>query len=329
MDNKNLHGQPKDHLAPIALFCYNRPVHLKRVIDALVENQLASVSTLYIFCDGSKNPTDHEAVSVVRRIAQDATGFRRIEVRCSDLNLGLAKSIISGVSEVVERHGRVIVLEDDLVTSPYFLTYMNEALAMYEGVDTVASIHGYLYPISAPLPETFFLRGADCWGWATWSRAWSQFEADGTKLLRRLLESRQGKAFDLGGAYPYQRMLEDQIAGRNDSWAIRWHASVFLNGGLTLYPGRSLVLNIGLDSTGTHSRTTNSFGGGISNTPIQLHSVPIEPSEAGLEAFVSFFRRNEGGRLRHFFRRTLGRWSWLRVALMILKRRRSQTALRQ
>lgn len=309
-------------LAPIALFCFKRSVHLARALEALRANTLAFESTLYVFCDGPRNSEDLVAVEEVRQVARSAYGFGRIEVRCSDVNLGLAKSIISGVSEVIERHGRVIVLEDDLVTSPFFLTYMNEALAMYENVEAVASIHGYLYPISTPLPETFFLRGADCWGWATWQRAWSQFEPDGAKLLRRLVESGQGDAFDLGGAYPYQRMLEDQIAGRNDSWAIRWHASVFLNGGLTLYPGRSLVVNIGLDSSGTHSRKTTSFTGVVSNTPVQLHAVPIEPSDVALKAVSVFFRKGEGWPLRHFLRRTLGRWPWLRTVFLALKKKR-------
>jgi len=297
----------KMDLAPIALFCFKRPVHLARVLEALRANPLASASTLYLFCDGPRHSEDRAAVKEVRRVAGAVQGFAKVEVRCSDMNLGLASSIISGVSEVLERHGRVIVLEDDLVTSPFFLTYMNEALAMYEGVETVASIHGYLYPISSPLPETFFLRGADCWGWATWSRAWSQFEADGAKLLRRLLESGQGKAFDLGGAYPYQRMLEDQIAGRNDSWAIRWHASVFLNGGLTLYPGRSLVLNIGNDATGTHSRSTHSFDGELSSTRIRCESVPVMPSVEAERAFTAFFQGQRGGMLRRIARYVLRR----------------------
>jgi len=312
--------KPRIGLAPIALFCFKRPVHLARVLDALGANTLASASTLYIFCDGPRGLDDLVAVEEVRQVAGATQGFAQVELRCSEVNLGLARSIIAGVSEVLGRHGRVIVLEDDLVTSPFFLSYMNEALALYESAEIVASIHAYLYPLPTPVPETFFLQGADCWGWATWSRAWSQFEVDGSKLLRRLMESGQEKAFDLEGAYPYRRMLEDQIAGRNDSWAIRWHASVFLNGGLTLYPGRSLVYNIGLDATGTHSRKTASFGSGVSDTPIQVRAIPIQPSELARQAFMTFFRRGEGGRLRHLLRRTLGRWSWLRSLLALAKK---------
>lgn len=311
---------PERELAPIALFCFRRPAHLARVLEALRANALAHASTLYLFCDGPRGPQDQVEVEEVRRVARAANGFAKVEVRCSDVNRGLAQSIISGVTEVVGLHGRVIVLEDDLVTSPFFLTYMNEALSMYEDAGTVASIHGYLYPISVQLPETFFLRGADCWGWATWARAWSQFEEDGAKLLRRLDESGQGLDFDLGGAYPYRRMLEDQIAGRNDSWAIRWHASVFLEGGLTLYPGRSLVLNIGLDSTGTHSRMTDAFGRAVTHAPIRVRAIPLEPSEAALKAFASFFRSGEGGRIRHLLRKMLGHWPWLRNLLQVVKK---------
>ena len=159
------------NLAPIALFCFRRPAHLARVLEALQANTLASASILYLFCDGPRGPQDQLEVDEVRRVARAASGFAKVEVRCLEVNQGLAQSIISGVSEVLKRHGRVIVLEDDLVTSPYFLTFMNEALEKYEDTETVASIHGYLFPVLEHLPETFFIRGADCWGWATWSRA--------------------------------------------------------------------------------------------------------------------------------------------------------------
>jgi hypothetical protein len=133
-------------------------------------------------------------------------------------NWGLAESIIDGVTRVVNEFGRVIVVEDDLVTSIYFLQYMNEVLNLYEKEEKVASIHGYVYPIDG-LPETFFLRGADCWGWATWKDKWALFEPDGTKLLDELKKRKLTKRFDFNGSYPFSLMLANQVSGKNDSWA--------------------------------------------------------------------------------------------------------------
>jgi hypothetical protein len=218
----------------------------------LKANPLAAQSDLFVFSDGPKNADAAAGVAQVRELLKGLTGFRSVTVAERERNFGLAASIISGVTDIVSRHGAVIVLEDDLVTSPHFLRYMNDALELYRDREEVASIHGYIYPVEGALPETFFLRGADCWGWATWKRAWELFEPDGAKLLARLRDGKLTKAFDRDGSYEYTRMLEDQISGRNDSWAVRWYASAFLADRLTLYPGRSLVQNIGMDALGTH-----------------------------------------------------------------------------
>jgi len=175
-------------------------------------------------------------------------------------NKGLASSIIDGVTETVDRSGRVIVLEDDIVVQPNFLAFMNSGLDAYEQKTEVASICAYMYPIDPDgLPPTFFLRGTDCWGWATWKRAWDKFEPDGAKLLKQIDARNLRWEFDMDGSYPYCRMMEDQIAGRNNSWAIRWHASAYLKAMLSCFPGRSLVQNIGLDGSGTHCEATDIF----------------------------------------------------------------------
>jgi hypothetical protein len=205
-------------------------------------------------------------------------------------NLGLADSIISGVSDIVNRHGRVIVLEDDLVTSPYFLRFMNDALDFWESREEVASIHGYFYPMPEALPETFFLKGADCWGWATWKRAWDLFEPDGAKLLAQLRERGLEREFDRGGEYAYTRMLEDQIAGLNDSWAVRWHASTFLADRYTLYPGRALVQNIGNDAQGTHSKSTHRFDVKLADRPVQVSRIQVMESPEVNRALSRYFR---------------------------------------
>ncbi|HOD41117.1 MAG TPA: hypothetical protein PKL57_11210, partial [Candidatus Wallbacteria bacterium] len=203
---------------------------------------------------------------------------------------GLAKSIIAGVTDVVEKYGRVIVMEDDMVSSPYFLRYMNEGLEFYENCDRVVSIHGYIYPVEGKLDETFFLKGADCWGWATWKRGWSVFESDGKKLLKELRERNLTAEFDFDGSYGFTQMLEHQIEGVNDSWAIRWHASAFLKDKLTLYPGRSLIDNIGNDASGTHCQVTGAYNiTKVSQNPVKIEKIEMKPDAKAFEAIKNYY----------------------------------------
>lgn len=260
---------------PVALFAYRRPDHLRRALSSLAACPEASATSLVVFCDGPRGPADDADVAEVRRVARAAQGFAAVDVVAQDVNRGLAVSVIAGVTEVLNRADAVIVLEDDMVVSADFLTYMNAALAMYADEDRVVSIHGYVYPTDEELPPTFFLRGADCWGWATWRRGWAHFDPDGARLLSALESAGLTRAFDFDGAFPYSQMLRDQVAGQVDSWAIRWYASAFLDDLLTLYPGRSLVENIGLDGSGTHSvdgrglATSASELGGFSRVPVE------------------------------------------------------------
>ena len=278
------------HVAPIALFVYNRLDHLKKTIESLANNRHAKDSLLYIFSDGPKDNVGIDAVKQVRHYLETITGFKKVQIVKSDENKGLAKSIISGVTKLVTRYGRVIVLEDDMVTSPYFLDYMNQGLNLYALDTQVASIHGYTYPTKNTLPDTFFLRGADCWGWATWKDRWSIFESNGPYLLDRLKKTNQTYAFDFNGAYPYTNMLEDQINGKNDSWAIRWYASAFLENKLTLYPGVSFVQNIGFDNTGTHCCQTQAFDVQLNTLGFHpLNRVSIVESRLGKREYMDFF----------------------------------------
>jgi hypothetical protein len=242
---------------------------------------------------GRAHPSDQAAVDEVRSFVSEIEGFALVRPVFRPRNLGLAQSVISGVTEALRRHARVIVLEDDLVLSPHFLRYMNAGLDCYAEDDQVASIHGYCYPTEARLPDTFFMRGADCWGWATWARAWTQFDADGGHLLDELRSRRLTRTFDLDGSFPYTAMLEDQVAGRNDSWAIRWHASCFLKNLLTLYPGRSLVENIGNDASGTHCSATAAYAQDVAHSDVRLVRIPLTESPEAHRAFVRFFRRRQ------------------------------------
>jgi hypothetical protein len=291
--------------APITLFVYNRPDHFRRTVDALKANVLANESDLIVYSDAPKSEAQADNVREVRKYIREIGGFKSLTVIERTTNLGLARSIIDGVTAILNKHGRIIVLEDDMVTSPYFLTYMNAALEKYANDDRVVSIHGYVYPVAQELPETFLLPGADCWGWATWSRGWACFNADGQFLLDELKRRSMIRSFDFNGAYPFSKMLDDQIKGINDSWAVRWYASAFLAGKLTLYPGRSLVHNIGNDDSGTHCGNSAGMDAQLSKTPIDLGNIVIEPSQKGRQAFEEFFREIDKGFLFRMVRKVL------------------------
>lgn len=283
----------KNTLAPIALFVYKRPNHLIQTIDALIKNYLSEESELFIFSDGPKSEKDEILVNEVRKFIKELRSFKKIYLVERETNFGLSKSIISGVTELVDKYGKLIVLEDDIVTAPFFLKYMNDALTFYNNIDEVISIHGYMYPINASLPETFFLKGADCWGWATWKRAWNLFEPDGKKLLKKLEEQNILNEFDWEGSLNNVRMLKNFIKGKNDSWAIRWHASAFLNNKLTLYPGKSLVNNIGADGLGTNVRKTSIYNTTVTSKRIEIKSIPLKENLYVKELLKIYFLSNK------------------------------------
>jgi putative methyltransferase (TIGR04325 family) len=274
--------------APIALFAYNRPAHLVAVAEALARNPEAAQSRLFVFSDAPKHEAASGGVEEVRARARALRGFRSVEVVEAPANLGVAKSIIGGAGRLTAEFGRVIVLEDDLRPSPHFLCYMNDALRAYAEDERVISIHAYSYPVGERLPDTFFLRGADCWGWGTWKRGWDLFEADGRKLLAELERRELTREFDFDGSYPYTQMLRDCIAGANDSWAVRWYASAFLLGKLTLYPGSAQVQNIGADGSGTHVESTRRFENPDWGRPLPVGGIPVEESLPARRAFARF-----------------------------------------
>lgn len=291
--------------SPIALFVFNRPEHTRKTIKALAANRGANNHDLIVFCDGPKYERDLDLVQEVQEIAHSAEGFRSVTVRTSEKNKGLAPSIIAGISDVLEANETVIVVEDDLVSSPGFLEWMQSGLDRYANEDRVISLHGYTYPIDN-LPCSFFIRGADCWGWATWKRGWALFEPDGQKLMDEIKTRGLEYEFEFGATYPYLRMLQDQIEGKNSSWAIRWYASAFLAEKLTLYPGVSFIKNIGFDGSGTHSSAADtSFDIAQLSTISPPFPERAEESPTGRLAFKIYFRKNLSTRLkiRHLIRR--------------------------
>ena len=289
--------------APVVLFVYNRPWHTRQTVEALQKNELAKESDLFIFSDAPKTPEIAPAVQEVREYIKSIRGFKSVSIVERKENLGLANSIIDGVTMICGECGRVIVLEDDLVTAPYFLRYMNDALDLYEHEENVISVHGYIYPVMEDLPETFFLRGADCWGWATWLRGWELFEPDGKKLLQSLKNKHLESEFNFGGSYDYLGMLISQVKGGNDSWAIRWYASAFLKNKLTLYSGRSLVLNIGNDNSGTHCGATEIFSGDIIARPVAVGGIPIVKSLDAYSVVAKYFAANKASLLQRAMQR--------------------------
>ena len=280
--------------APIVFFVYNRPEHTKKTLVSLQKNTLAKNSHLYIFSDGPKTEKDIPKVNEVRQLVKNINGFKTVTVIERKSNWGLAKSIIEGVTEIINLHGRVIVLEDDLVTNPNFLSYMNTNLDFYQKNDNVSCISGYVYPIEN-LPENFFIRGSDCWGWATWKRAWTKFEPDGTLLYKELKKRKLLRLFNFNHTTSYNKMLIDQINGKNDSWAIRWYASTFLNNMYCLYPGNSLVINIGMDGSGTHCSISENFSSTLDFVPKLCKEKSVKEDEIVRKQFEGFFRSlNEG-----------------------------------
>lgn len=291
-----------DHLSPIILFVYNRPNHTRCTIEALLLNSQASSSDLIIFSDAARESDNRSAVDEVRAYLETISGFNSVTIHHRPHNFGLSKSIIEGVTNVLSEYECAIILEDDMVTSTHFLSYMNESLEKFAEDERVISIHGYVFPVEQTLPEAFFLLGADCWGWATWRRGWYLFNSNGRSLLNELKNRSMNNAFDFNGSYGYTNMLENQIKGKNDSWAIRWYASAFLAGKLTLYPGRSLVHNIGNDNSGTHCTNTTLHDIKLSQTPIDLNNIEVKPSEEGRHAFEKYFQKRHNSPWLRFFR---------------------------
>lgn len=284
---------PHSSLAPIALFVYNRPWHVRQTLESLRKNYLSEQSVLYIFADGAEPTADQDSldrIAEVRKIIREKQWCKEVHIIEREKNKGLANSIISGVSQLISEFGKVIVLEDDMLTSPFFLQFMNEALDFYENEEQVASIHAYIFDIE-DLPSTFFLKDPGCWGWATWARGWRLFEHDGKKLMKEIQEKKLIKRFNYEDSYPYFLMLEKQVKGENDSWAIRWYASLFLKNKLTLYPHQSLVYNIGNDASGTHATgEENYFEVKVAQKAIPIKDMPIESDGMVYQKIVKFFQ---------------------------------------
>jgi len=285
-------------LAPICIFVYNRPVHSEKMLNSLVANQLFSESEVFVFADGPKDgasPEEIEKIKQVRDKLKILENNKAVHYNLSEENKGLTKSIVSGITDIINKYGKVIVIEDDLELSPGFLKYMNDALNLYESEERVMHIGGYMVPHKINLPETFFLKTPTIWGWGTWKRAWGNYEINAVILLENL-EAKFGKdfayAFDVNGTYTYTKQLRDIASGKLDTWDIQWAASIYLENGLCLHPGLSLTINNGFDGSGVHCSFVETFNNQIFAKEISVFNQLLLPNKRGMKAFSAHHKKN-------------------------------------
>jgi len=285
--------------APVALFVYARPDHTARTLAALSRSTLCARSEIYIFCDGHKGSSDLTPVTKVRNLVENYNAFGRKTVMMRPKNIGLARSIIDGVSTVIAARGSVVVIEDDIIVGTECLEFFNEALAAYRDEARVMHISGYV-PGSVARPSkdgTFLFRIPFCWGWATWEDRWRRFCPDGQVLLRQLEAQNLVNRFDIEGTAGFSRMLKKQVAGEIDSWFVRWYATTLLASGLAIYPWNSLVTNIGNDGSGTNCRETDVYATQISQKPQNLVRGPISEDSEAVAAFRELYKKVYTSRL--------------------------------
>lgn len=278
-------------LAPIAMFVYNRLDMVKKTLCSLKKNIYAEDSILHIFADGAKpniSNSELEKVKKVRDFIKSEQWCKEVIIVESKVNLGLANSIIKGVTDVVNKHGKVIVLEDDLLLSPNFLSFMNSALSLYENESKVGSISGYVYPVKEKFPDLFFATLPECLGWATWKRAWNVFETDIYKCIAFFDSEDKIRRFEYNYSYGAYDFLFAQKSKKVDSWYIRWAASLFHHNMLTLYPGNNLVSHIGYEA-GTHKYPSFLKSEPISSDVSEVCLIPIEISNEGERLIENYY----------------------------------------
>ena len=281
-------------LPPIILFVYNRPWHTRQTLEALSSNELADKSELYIYADGPKTNADAatlNAINEVRKLIREKQWCGKVNIIESESNKGLAASIINGVTEIVNKHGKIIVLEDDIVPTTGFLKYMNEALELYEFEEKVMHISSFWpkAPIRKYREQTFFLRFMSCWGWATWKDSWRKLNTDIMFLYHNLINNKYD--FNLSDTSNMFKQIELNISGELNTWAIKWYASIYINNGLCLFPYKSLVKNIGIDGSGVHftnKKTFNPYKTKIINNVI-VSKIDLNENFNARKALESFY----------------------------------------
>lgn len=276
--------------APVVIFVYNRLEHTKKTISSLLDNALAKYSDVFIFSDGPKNVEDEVKVNKVRSYIKSVNGFNRSTIIQREKNWGLAQNIIDGVTQVVTKYSKIIVLEDDLIVSPGFLKFMNDALDYYQPVNKVWHISGWNYSIDGTeLSDVFLWRVMNCWGWGTWSDRWSKFEWNVDNVTKDFTSS-EIKMFNLDGTENFWAQVIANKQGKLDTWAIYWYATIFKNHGLCLNPTQTFVQNIGHDGSGVHSGKTDYYSSGLNYKKEFLFEDKFVENQIAVQRIKKFYR---------------------------------------
>ncbi|MCL2705355.1 MAG: glycosyltransferase [Spirochaetaceae bacterium] len=283
------------NLAPVALFVYNRPIHTQKVVEALLRNEEAKHSDLVIFSDASKKEEESEKVVQVRKYIKTISGFKSITIKEQRQNQGLAKSIIDGVTEIVNKFGKVIVLEDDIETSQYFLKFMNEMLNFYENEKRIWSVTGFSYPIkSRKIPEIFCFFAMSCWSWGTWADRWQHYDKNPEKYISQI-SKKDIYRFDYYNTTEMFSQITANKAKEINTWAIFWYAEQFVNNGFQIMPSKPLAKNIGMDGTGIHCGTNLFYNYDLYENEINIDfsKIPIEENKIATKVICNFFRKQK------------------------------------
>jgi hypothetical protein len=280
-----------DRIAPIVLFVYNRLEHIKKTVEALQMSKLAKDSELFIYSDAHRNADDRMKIDEVRKYIESIDGFKKVTVIKREKNWGLADSIVDGVTKIVNEYGRVIVLEDDILTSPFFLEYMNDALEFYKNEKKVWHISGWNYPIETDeLKDVFLWRLMNCWGWATWDDRWKYYEKDTNKSIKNFSKE-DIKFFNIDGVEDFFGQVVANHEKKINTWAIFWYTTIFQKNGLCLNPSQTFVENIGLDGTGVHcGEEYDVFKSVLCQKQNIRFNINIKENRVALEKIQDFYR---------------------------------------
>ena len=296
---------------PVALFSYNRFSTLKKTLECLKRNYLADQTDIFIFSDGPKDLEDYSSILEIRNYIKKIEGFKKIILIEREINLGLSKNIISGIDHVLEKNNSVIVLEDDILTSKYFLKFMNDALTTYENFDNVCQVSGYSYlekySKKYELDETYFIKGGDCMAWGTWKTSWDLFTEDAQNLYDQIKQKKLDKSFNRNNSYNYLKMLKARASEKNQSWAICWYAINFLKNKYTFYPLRTFAKHIGNDKNATNYIPSNKDGLNVNLNDKKLKVSKISVLEKlntklAYEEFLKDLRGNYFERLKCYLK---------------------------
>ncbi len=279
-------------LAPIVLFTYNRPIHTRKTLESLMENELSGKSQLFIYVDGPKPNASEEVlnkIAEVKKVIREKKWCQQVTITEFQTNRTLPVTLVEKITEITSQYDKIIVLEDDHILSKGFLTYMNEGLELYRNKPPVMMISGYMFPIRIHLPETFFLKGHLGWGWGTWKRAWSLFNPSPEELLKEV-EQKGIHAFNLDGSSDYYGLLKKCAEGSWKYWDIRWEASIYVNNGLCLCPRLSLIRNIGHDGSGVNCGSNLNYQNQIISEKIKVIPQKIKENKQARNALSRHLR---------------------------------------